>query len=70
MQRLAASLLDEQGKRDVAEEGRQKVEDEVDDLAASLFQQVSSYSVSVSSVFSNLGRCLLSRFLGQLDGCC
>ncbi|CDZ96854.1 Guanine nucleotide exchange factor [Phaffia rhodozyma] len=42
MQRLAASLMDEQGKRDLAEEGKQKVESEVDDLAASLFQQANS----------------------------
>lgn len=40
MQRLAASLVDEQSKRDVAEEGRRTVENEVDDLAANLFQQV------------------------------
>ncbi|KAL7411282.1 hypothetical protein BDY24DRAFT_143498 [Mrakia frigida] len=42
LQRLAANLVEEQGKRGVAEEGRRTVENEVDDLAASLFQQANS----------------------------
>lgn len=40
MQRLASSLAEAQGKRELAEEGKRTVENEVDDLAASLFQQV------------------------------
>lgn len=48
MQRLASSLLDAQGKRDVAEEGRRTVESEVDDLAATLFQQVRHSFVALS----------------------
>lgn len=42
MQKLAATLVEEQGKRGVAEEGRRTVENEVDDLAATLFQQANS----------------------------
>lgn len=42
MQRLATSLAEAQGKRELAEEGKRTVENEVDDLAASLFSQVRS----------------------------
>jgi hypothetical protein len=40
MQRLAQGLVEEERRRGSAEEGRRKVEDEVDELAASLFDQV------------------------------
>ena len=40
MQRLAAGLLEEERNRGSAEERRQKVESEVDDLTAMLFDQV------------------------------
>lgn len=40
MQRLAAGLVEEERRRGSAEERRQKVEEEVDELAASLFDQV------------------------------
>lgn len=41
MQRLAAGLVEEERRRGSAEEGRRQVENDVDDLAASLFDQVS-----------------------------
>jgi len=41
MQRLAAGLVEEERRRGSAEVRRQKVEEEVDELAASLFDQVS-----------------------------
>lgn len=41
MQRLAAGLVEEERKRGSAEERRMKVEEEVDDLTTSLFDQVS-----------------------------
>lgn len=41
MQRLASGLVEEERRRGSAEERRRKVEDEVDELAASLFDQVS-----------------------------
>ena len=41
MQKLAAGLVEEERRRGSAEERRIKVENEVDDLAASLFNQVS-----------------------------
>jgi hypothetical protein len=41
MQRLASGLVEEERRRGSAEERRAKVENEVDDLAASLFDQVS-----------------------------
>jgi hypothetical protein len=41
MQRLAQGLVEEERRRGSAEEGRRKVEDEVDELAATLFDQVS-----------------------------
>lgn len=44
MQRLAAGLVEEERKRGSAEERRRKVEDEVDELAATLFDQVSKPS--------------------------
>lgn len=44
MQRLAAGLVEEERRRGSAEERRRKVEDEVDELAASLFDQVSGSS--------------------------
>lgn len=40
MQRLAAGLVEEERKRGSAEQRRQAVENEVDELAASLFDQV------------------------------
>ena len=40
MQKLAQGLVEEERRRGSAEEGRRKVEGEVDDLAASLFDQV------------------------------
>lgn len=40
MQRLAAGLVEEERKRGSAEQRRQDVENEVDELAASLFDQV------------------------------
>ena len=40
MQKLAAGLVEEERRRGSAEERRIKVENEVDDLAASLFGQV------------------------------
>jgi septal ring factor EnvC (AmiA/AmiB activator) len=40
-QRLAAGLVEEERRRGSAEEGRRQVENDVDDLAASLFDQVS-----------------------------
>ena len=40
MQRLAAGLLEEERKRGSAEQRRQDVENEVDELATSLFEQV------------------------------
>lgn len=40
MQRLAAGLVEEERKRGSAEQRRQDVENEVDDLATSLFEQV------------------------------
>lgn len=40
MQRLAAGLVEEERRRGSAEERRRKVEDEVDELAATLFDQV------------------------------
>ena len=43
MQRLAAGLVEEERKRGSAEERRQKVESEVDDLTAMLFDQVREY---------------------------
>lgn len=42
MQRLAAGLVEEERKRGSAEQRRQDVENEVDELAASLFDQVST----------------------------
>ena len=42
MQRLAAGLVEEERRRGSAEVRRQKVEEEVDELAASLFDQVSA----------------------------
>ncbi|EIW71259.1 hypothetical protein TREMEDRAFT_67650 [Tremella mesenterica DSM 1558] len=42
MQRLAAGLVEEERRRGSAEERRQKVESEVDDLAASLFDQANT----------------------------
>lgn len=48
MQRLASSLAEAQGKRELAEEGKRTVENEVDDLAASLFQQVRLKPVTAS----------------------
>jgi septal ring factor EnvC (AmiA/AmiB activator) len=41
MQRLAAGLVEEERKRGTAEEKRKQVEDEVDELSATLFDQVS-----------------------------
>lgn len=41
MQKLAAGLVEEERRRGSAEMGRRKVEEEVDELAASLFDQVS-----------------------------
>jgi hypothetical protein len=41
MQRLAAGLVEEERKRGSAEQRRQDVENEVDELATSLFEQVS-----------------------------
>ena len=41
MQKLAAGLVEEERRRGSAEERRLQVENEVDDLAASLFDQVS-----------------------------
>jgi chromosome segregation ATPase len=40
MQRLAAGLVEEERKRGSAEQRRQDVENEVDELATSLFEQV------------------------------
>jgi chromosome segregation ATPase len=42
MQRLAAGLVEEERKRGSAEQRRQDVENEVDELATSLFEQASS----------------------------
>ena len=42
LQKLAAGLVEEERRRGSAEERRQKVEEEVDELAASLFDQVSN----------------------------
>ena len=42
MQKLAAGLVEEERRRGSAEERRQQVENEVDDLAATLFDQVRS----------------------------
>jgi hypothetical protein len=47
MQRLAAGLVEEERRRGSAEQRRMKVEDEVDELAASLFDQVSLEGVLV-----------------------
>lgn len=41
MQRLASGLVEEERKRGTAEEMRKQVEDEVDELSATLFDQVS-----------------------------
>lgn len=41
MQRLAAGLVEEERKRGSAEQRRQDVENEVDELATSLFEQAS-----------------------------
>ena len=41
MQKLASGLVEEERRRGSAEERRIKVENEVDELAASLFGQVS-----------------------------
>lgn len=41
MQRLASNLVEEERRRGTAEEERTKVENEVDELSATLFQQVS-----------------------------
>lgn len=41
MQRLVDGLVEEERRRGSAEEGRQRVENEVDDLSATLFEQVS-----------------------------
>jgi hypothetical protein len=43
MQRLAAGLVEEERKRGSAEQRRQDVENEVDELATSLFEQVRQY---------------------------
>ncbi len=40
MQRLVEGMAEEERRRGSAEEGRQRVEREVDDLSASLFEQV------------------------------
>lgn len=50
MQRLASGLVEEERRRGSAEERRRKVEDEVDELAASLFDQVSRLYVTRWSV--------------------
>ncbi|KAJ9122372.1 hypothetical protein QFC22_001794 [Naganishia vaughanmartiniae] len=42
MQRLVDGLVEEERRRGSAEEGRQRVENEVDDLSATLFEQVSA----------------------------
>jgi len=45
MQKLAAGLVEEERKRGSAEERRMKVEDEVDELTTSLFDQVSTSAI-------------------------
>lgn len=45
MQRLAAGLVEEERKRGTAEEKTKKVEDEIDELSATLFDQVSYFGL-------------------------
>lgn len=49
MQRLVEGLVEEEKRRGSAEEGRARVEREVDDLSATLFEQVSPTSVESKS---------------------
>lgn len=48
MQRLAAGLVEEERRRGSAEERREQVENEVDDLAATLFDQVSAKTLALA----------------------
>lgn len=62
MQRLVEGLVEEERRRGSAEEGRQRVEREVDDLSATLFEQVSTTALVVA-------RCeLIAALAGQHDG--
>lgn len=55
MQKLAAGLVEEERRRGSAETRRQKVEEEIDELAASLFDQVSRSSHSARMPLNGLG---------------
>lgn len=66
MQRLASGLVEEERRRGSAEERRAKVENEVDDLAASLFDQVSPL-IPVMSQRASGGDVLIGG-IGQHDG--
>jgi hypothetical protein len=52
MQRLVEGLVEEERRRGSAEEGRARVENEVDDLSATLFEQVSAADPQVASVIA------------------
>lgn len=47
MQKLAVGLVEEERRRGSAEHRRQKVEEEIDELAASLFDQVSQNTITI-----------------------
>ena len=50
MQRLVEGLVEEERRRGSAEEGRARVENEVDDLSATLFEQVSRSPCALSLI--------------------
>lgn len=49
MQRLVDGLVEEERRRGSAEEGRRQVEQEIDDLSATLFEQASLRMWYISS---------------------
>lgn len=69
MQRLASGLVEEERRRGSAEERRRKVEDEVDELAASLFDQVSRFVRAVCDLNTVGGALVTEHRLGQYHGC-